>query len=155
MARESAGLLMYRVRQGGVEFLLVHPGGPFWKTKDAGSWTIPKGEISAGENPFDAAVREFEEELGFRPEGEFAPLGSVKQKSGKTVQAWAFAGDCDPAQVRSNTFRMEWPPKSGKFVEFPEVDRAAFFTNTEARARINPAQIAFLDRVIEKLKGAG
>lgn len=140
----SAGLLMYRIRQGGIEVLLVHPGGPFWKNKDEGSWTIPKGEIGAGEAALDAACREFGEETGLEPVAPFVPLGHIRQKSGKTVHAWAFEGDCNPASIRSNAFELEWPPKSGRIQSFPEVDRAAFFDLSRARRMINPAQAEFL-----------
>lgn len=144
MPRESAGLLMYRVRNGALEFLLVHPGGPFWKTKDAGAWTIPKGEIQPGEEPLTAAQREFEEELGFKPAGAFLPLAPIKQKAGKVVRAWAVEGDCDPATIKSNTFEMEWPPRSGRLQQFPEIDRAAFFNMQTAVQRINRAQAPLL-----------
>jgi predicted NUDIX family NTP pyrophosphohydrolase len=147
MARTSAGLLMYRVRGGVVEVLLVHPGGPFWRNKDEGAWSIPKGEVAEGEDLLEAARREFEEELGTRPEGTFAPIGSVKQKGGKVVHAWAFEGDLDLSAVRSNTFEMEWPPRSGKRVAFPEVDRAEFFDLATARGKINAGQAEFLDRI--------
>lgn len=142
---------MYRRRAGELEFLLVHPGGPFWKAKDAGAWTIPKGEIEEGEDALAAAKREFEEELGFKLEGEFIELMPIKQKSGKRVQAWAFEGDCDTSQIKSNTFTMEWPPRSGKMSEFPEVDRAAFFDLREAKEKINPAQVALLEELGTKL----
>jgi predicted NUDIX family NTP pyrophosphohydrolase len=151
MSKQSAGLLMYRRRAGELEFLLVHPGGPFWKAKDAGAWTIPKGEIEEGEDALAAAKREFEEELGFKLEGEFIELMPIKQKSGKRVQAWAFEGDCDTSQIKSNTFTMEWPPRSGKMSEFPEVDRAAFFDLREAKEKINPAQVALLEELGTKL----
>ncbi len=151
MAKESAGLLMYRHRAGKLEFLLVHPGGPFWKGKEAGAWTVPKGEVQPGEDPLAGAQREFEEELGFKPNGEFVPLSPVKQKSGKLVRAWAFAGDCSPDTCKSNTFKLEWPPRSGQFQDFPEVDRAAFFTFEEAREKINPAQIALLEELQNRL----
>jgi len=147
MPEISAGLLMYRVREGELEFLLVHPGGPFWKNKDAGVWTIPKGEISPGEDALPAAKREFEEELGVTPQGTFIHLTPVKQKGGKLVHAWAFEGDCDPNQTKSNTFTIEWPRRSGKLCTFPEVDRAAFFPFNAARAKINPAQIALLEEL--------
>src|ERR1700687_424353 len=140
MPRVSAGLLMYRRRGGALEVLLVHPGGPFWAKKDLGSWTIPKGEQAEGEDELTTARREFEEETGIRPEGTFHPLGSVRQKGGKVVHAWAFEGDCDPAAIRSNTFRVEWPPRSGQWQIYPEVDRAEWFGLDEARRRINPAQ---------------
>ena len=145
----SAGLLMYRRSDaGGVEVLLVHPGGPFFANRDAGVWTIPKGMPDAGEDLLDCARREFREETGFDPgPGPFAPLGSVKQKGGKTVHAWAFAGDCDPARCVSNTFKVQWPPRSGKWAEFPEIDRAEWFGMDEAREKINPAQAMFLDRL--------
>lgn len=144
MARESAGLLMYRIHNGAPEVLLVHPGGPFWKAKDAGAWTIPKGEIQPSEEPLAAALREFEEELGFKPAGSFFPLASIRQKGGKVVHAWAFEGECDPAAIRSNTFDLEWPPRSGKLQQFPEVDRAGFFSFAVAAQKINPAQIGLL-----------
>jgi len=142
---------MYRVRDGGPEFLLVHPGGPFWGKKDAAAWTIPKGEIQEGEEPLAAARREFAEELGFPAEGDFIELTPITQKGGKTVHAWAFASDCDPAVIKSNSFKMEWPPKSGRFQSFPEVDRAAFFKLEEAKTKINPAQIPLLEELVERL----
>jgi predicted NUDIX family NTP pyrophosphohydrolase len=150
MPKTSAGLLMYRTRNGMLEVLLAHPGGPFWRNKDDGAWTIPKGEIDPGEDPLLAAQREFTEETGLAPAGPFTPLGSIKQKSGKIVQAWAFAGDCDPATIKSNTFKLEWPPKSGKFQDVPEIDRAAFWPIPQARLKINPAQAPFLD-ALEKI----
>src|SRR5436190_1037143 len=115
MQKVSAGLLMYRVRETELEFLLAHPGGPFWKHRDAGAWTIPKGEIQDGEDPLAAAMREFEEEIGLKPSGSFVELTPIQQKGGKIVHAWAFEGDCDTAAVHSNSFQMEWPPRSGKF----------------------------------------
>jgi predicted NUDIX family NTP pyrophosphohydrolase len=135
---------MFR-RRAALEVLLVHPGGPFWAKKDEGVWSIPKGEPGEGEAALDTARREFEEETSLRAEGPFLPLGSVRQKGGKVVQAWAFAGDCDPALVRSNTCEIEWPPRSGRRRTIPEVDRAQWFDLAEARRRINPAQAAFLD----------
>jgi predicted NUDIX family NTP pyrophosphohydrolase len=150
MAKSSAGLLMYRQR-GGLEVLLVHPGGPFWKSKDDGAWTIPKGEFSADELPLDAALREFREETGLEARGPFTELGPVKQKGGKVVYCWAFEGDCDPAAIRSNTFTMEWPPKSGKQAEFPEIDRAAWFTPAEARKKILPALTALIEQLEQAL----
>ena len=147
MPKISAGLLMYRVREGELEFLLAHPGGPFWKDRDAGAWTIPKGEIQAGEDPLAAARREFEEEIGIKPEGDFVVLNPITQKSGKIVHAWAFEGDCETTCIRSNTFQMEWPPRSGKFVTCPEVDRACFFRLAEARRKINPAQVPLLEEL--------
>jgi predicted NUDIX family NTP pyrophosphohydrolase len=149
MAKASAGLLMYRKRGVQWEVLLVHLGGPFWSNKDAGAWFVPKGEINPGEDELSAAKREFEEETGLHPPvGEFLPLGSVKHKSGKTVTAWAFEGDCDPATLRSNTFQVEWPPHSGKMREFPEIDRAAFFTLEAAREKMQPAELEFLARLL-------
>jgi predicted NUDIX family NTP pyrophosphohydrolase len=152
MPKLSAGLLMYRLREGGVEVLLVHPGGPIWAKKNEGAWSIPKGEVETGEDPLSTAKREFEEELGFAPEGKFIKLQDVKQKGGKTVQAWAFEGNCEPSSVRSNTFLMEWPPRSGNKQEFPEVDRAEFFEMMCAKQRINPAQaelLSELERLLE------
>ena len=145
MPKISAGLLLYRTQNGALEFLLVHPGGPFWKNKDAGAWTIPKGEIGDNEEPLAAAIREFEEELGFKPTGPFTELTPIQQKGGKVVHAWAFEGNCDPTQIKSNTFSMEWPPRSGKQTEFPEVDRAEFFDFECAKTKINPAQVPFLE----------
>jgi predicted NUDIX family NTP pyrophosphohydrolase len=142
---------MYRVRGDELDFLLVHPGGPLWKAKDAGIWSIPKGEIHPGEDGLEAARREFEEELGFKAQGPFVELTPITQKSGKIVHAWAFASDCDPSQIRSNTFSMEWPPHSGRMGTFPEVDRAAFFSLEQAKARINPAQTALLEELLQKL----
>ncbi len=152
MTRQSAGLLLYRRKESGLEFLLVHPGGPFWKNKDAGAWTIPKGEIQPGETPLACAQREFAEELGFLPQGEFIPLTPVKQKGGKLILAWAVQGDCDPAAINSNTFTLEWPPRSGKLQEFPEIDRASFFTLDAARQKINPAQINLLEELSSLLR---
>ncbi len=153
MKKESAGLLLFRERESVLEVLLVHPGGPFWKNKDLGAWTIPKGEIEPGADPLATALREFEEETGFQPHGPYLPLGSVKLKSGKTVQAWAFRGDCDPSRARSNSVTLEWPPGSGRTMTFPEVDRAEFFPLGEASRRLNPAQTAFLT-ALEKLLSA-
>lgn len=146
---------MYRSREGELEFLLVHPGGPLWERKDAGIWSIPKGEIHSGENVLAAAKREFEEELGFKADGPFIQLSPIKQKSGKIVHAWAFAGDCDPGSVLSNTFSMEWPPHSGRTGSFPEVDRAEFFSLERARRKINPAQVALLEELEQKLVADG
>jgi predicted NUDIX family NTP pyrophosphohydrolase len=143
---------MYRRGAGGaVEVLLVHPGGPFWAKKDAGAWSIPKGEVSEGEDVLEAARREFAEELGFAADGEYRELGSAKQKGGKVVHAWAFEGDCDTAACRSNTVRVEWPPRSGKWQTFPEVDRAEFFTLEAAREKINAGQVPLLERLSELL----
>src|ERR1700732_2419849 len=126
MAKTSAGLLMYRERNGQMEVLLVHLGGPFWKNKDRGAWFVPKGEINAGEDLLEAAKREFQEETGLVPRGELLSLGRVKHQTRKTGPAWAFAGNCDPSSLKSNTFEMEWPPKSGRMSPFPEIDRAGF-----------------------------
>ncbi|HEY2082781.1 MAG TPA: NUDIX domain-containing protein [Verrucomicrobiae bacterium] len=147
MQKVSAGLLMYRMREGELEFLLAHPGGPFWKDRDAGAWTIPKGEIQPGEEPLAAAKREFEEEIGVKPHGDFIELKPITQKGGKIVHAWAFEGECDTACIHSNTFQMEWPPRSGKFQDCPEVDRACFFHLAEAKRKINPAQVALLEEL--------
>ena len=147
MAKQSAGILLYRHVEDELQVFLAHPGGPFWTGKDLGAWTIPKGEIQAGEDPLQAARREFEEEIGVALDGEFVALAPVRQRSGKVVLAWAVEGECDPAAVRSNTFSMEWPPKSGKQAEFPEVDRAEWFSMDEARRKILPAQIPFLDQL--------
>jgi predicted NUDIX family NTP pyrophosphohydrolase len=143
---------MYRVRGDELEFLLVHPGGPLWAAKDAGIWSIPKGEIHPGEDGLEAAKREFEEELGLKAQGTFVELTPITQKSGKIVHAWAFAGDCDPSQIQSNTFSMEWPPRSGRTGTFPEVDRAAFFRLEQAKARIIPAQAPLLEELLRKLE---
>jgi predicted NUDIX family NTP pyrophosphohydrolase len=144
----SAGILLYRVRDGALEVLLVHPGGPLWARKDAGAWSIPKGEYGDGEEPLSAARREFEEELGSAlPSCEPRYLGEIRQRSGKRVSAWAQPGDLDVDTVASNTFELEWPPRSGRIREFPEVDRAEWFPLAAARERINPAQAELLDRL--------
>jgi len=148
MAKQSAGILMYRRDPGGLSVLLVHPGGPFWAKKDLGAWSIPKGEYSAGEDPLGIAVREFEEETGVRLEGEFRPLGEVRQAGGKRVIAWALEGDLDPAAIRSNAFELEWPPKSGRKQSFPEIDRAEWFAPDAAREKINPSQRELIDRLV-------
>jgi predicted NUDIX family NTP pyrophosphohydrolase len=152
VARRSAGIVLYRSGADGVEVLLVHPGGPFWAKKDAGSWSIPKGEYEDGEDPLACALREFEEETGTRLDGsDVAELGSVRQKSGKQVTAWAVAGDLDPAAVRSNTFVMEWPPRSGRQAEFPEIDRAQWFGVDLAREKLVSAQAELIDRLLERV----
>lgn len=153
MPKQSAGLLLFRRRGADIEVLLAHPGGPLWTHKDAGAWTIPKGEIHEGEAPLAAACREFIEETGFPCPGPFIALTPIRQRAGKIVHAWAFAGDCDPAGLRSNTFTMEWPPRSGQMAAFPEIDRAAFFSLAAARAKINPAQCALLDELERRLLG--
>jgi predicted NUDIX family NTP pyrophosphohydrolase len=148
----SAGLLMFRRKGRAPEVLLVHPGGPFWVTKDDGAWTIPKGEAAPDENLLRRAAIEFEEELGIKPPGNLIPLGSIKQKGGKTVHAWAFEGDLPKSfELKSNVFEMEWPPRSGKLRKFPEIDRAEFFAEEVARRKINPAQVSFLTRLREQL----
>ena len=147
-SKRSAGLLLYRTRHGAIEAFLVHPGGPFWAKKDEGAWTIPKGEIDEGEDPLAAAMREFAEETGTMLQGEFRALPPVRQAGGKTVLAWALAGDLDAAAIRSNEFEMEWPPKSGKRRRFPEIDRAEWFALEEARRKINKAQIVLLDALV-------
>ena len=154
MSKESAGLLVYRKRAAELEVLLVHPGGPFWQKKEAGAWSIPKGELEPGEDPLACARREFTEELGQAVEGEFLPLQPVKQKSGKLVRAWAIEGEVDSQNFRSNTFTMEWPPRSGRMQQFPEVDRAGYFSLSEAKVKINPAQAALIDE-LENLRGSG
>lgn len=148
MVKRSAGLLMYRRQQYEVEVLLVHPGGPYWASKDQGVWTIPKGEYEDDEEPFAAAKREFVEETGFTARGEFLSLGEVRQKSGKLVTAWAFQGDCDASQLQSNTCEIEWPPKSGKHLQIPEVDRGRWFTMDDARRYIRPELDELLLRLI-------
>ncbi len=154
MPKHSAGLLMYRRRNTTLEVFLVHPGGPFWAKKDLGAWSIPKGEYLDQEVPLIAAQREFEEETGFVPRGPFLELGEVKQTGGKLVRAWAFAGDCDPQNLRSNTFTLEWPPHSGRKIEVPEVDRGSWYSIAEARSRLLASQRPFLDRLVEKVLGA-
>ena len=151
MSKRSAGILMYRRAVLRLELLLVHPGGPFWKKRDAGAWSIPKGEYAPGEEPLAVAVREFEEETGAKLLGEFQPLGDVVQKGGKIIAAWALEGDLDPATIRSNTFEIEWPPKSGRTAAFPEVDRAGWFSPDEARDKIVPSQSLFITRLEERI----
>ena len=158
MARKnlSAGLLLYRRRSGELEVLLAHPGGPFWTNKDDGAWTIPKGLVDEGEDHLATAKREFEEELGVKPDAsEYLELGEVRQKAGKTVVGFAFEGDLDPAAIKSNTFKAQWPPRSGQWRTFPEVDRAEFFSIERARTKINPAQTEFLSRLEALLEPGG
>lgn len=145
MTKHSAGLVMYRRAGPALEVLLVHPGGPFWANKDEGAWSIPKGACSQGEEPLAAAQREFEEETGFRPAGPFVALGDFRQSSAKTISAWAMEGDLDPARLRSNTFSMPWPPRSGRMQEFPEVDRAEWFEPQEAARKILKGQRGILE----------
>ena len=148
----SAGLMMYRVRDGELEIFLAHPGGPYWEKKDAGGWSIPKGEVEPGEDLEATAAREFEEEIGVTPQGPRISLGSIRQRGGKTVHCWAFAGEWEDGRVPdSNTFELEWPRGSGAMVAFPEVDRAAFFSTTEARVKINVAQVELIDRLAAHL----
>jgi predicted NUDIX family NTP pyrophosphohydrolase len=143
----SAGILLYRRRGGILQVFLVHPGGPLWTKKDTGAWSIPKGLLNTGEDPLDAAKREFREETGFTAPGPFIALTPVMRKGGKVIQAWASEGDCDPAAITSNTFSMEWPPRSGRQQEFPEVDRAAWFDIEEAKKKINQGQAGLLEEL--------
>jgi predicted NUDIX family NTP pyrophosphohydrolase len=147
MARKSAGILLWKRERDLVLVLLVHPGGPFWKNKDAGAWSIPKGEYDEDEEPLAAARREFAEELGALPAGEVTPLGEIRQKAGKAVTAFALEGDFDCATFKCNSFEIEWPPKSGKRASFPEIDQAQWFSLHEARRRINPAQAELIGRL--------
>jgi predicted NUDIX family NTP pyrophosphohydrolase len=148
VAKRSAALLLYRRDGGELEVLLAHPGGPLWAKRDAGAWSVPKGEIERGEDPLAVARREFEEETGQRaPDGDLVSLGEIRQKSGKLVAAWAAEGDLDPSTAKSNTFPLEWPPGTGNWIDVPEVDRVAWFGLDEARKRLNPAQVAFVDRL--------
>jgi predicted NUDIX family NTP pyrophosphohydrolase len=151
MPKRSAGLLVYRSTAGRLEVLLVHPGGPYWAKRDDGAWSVPKGEHEPDEDPFDVAIREFREELGLDPPAGRVPisLGELRQASGKRVSAWAIEGDLDVERIRSNTFTMEWPPRSGTTREFPEVDRAAWFNLDLARRKLIPGQVGFLDRLRE------
>jgi predicted NUDIX family NTP pyrophosphohydrolase len=150
-AKQSAGLLLFRRSGDEIEVFLVHPGGPYWVRKDAGSWTIPKGEFELDENPLTAARREFQAETGFETAGPFFELGSVRQKSGKVVFAWAFEGDCDPALLVSNTCEIEWPPRSKKRISIPEIDRGAWFSVPKAADFVREEQRPFLDRLHEQL----
>jgi predicted NUDIX family NTP pyrophosphohydrolase len=152
MAKQSAGILMYRRRSNAPEVLLVHPGGPFWKNKDDGAWSIPKGLFETGEDPLAAAKREFEEETGSTPVGEFMALGGFKQPGGKTVFAWAVESDFDLDSFRSNSFEMEWPPRSGRKQQFPEADRAAWFGSPDAMRKILKGQAAILVALLERLQ---
>lgn len=154
MPTTSAGLLLYRSTLSGLEVLLVHPGGPFWRRKDLGAWSIPKGEATEGEDLLAAAKREFNEETGFHAKGPAIPLGLTRQPGGKIVHAWAVNGDVDPSQLRSNTFQIEWPRGSGRIRSFPEVDEAAWFHLAEAQRRIAPAQATFLDALATALKAS-
>lgn len=155
MARKSsAGLLMYRNTGSGLEVFLIHPGGPFWARKDKGAWSIPKGELETGEDPLTAARREFQEETGLLPQGPLTSLGVSRQGGGKAVHAFAVEGDCNVEEVASNTFEMEWPPRSGKIRRFPEIDRAAWFPISVACEKINPGQVAFLEALESNLRAS-
>jgi len=154
MPRTSAGLLMYRIKDGTIQVLLAHPGGPLFSKKDDGAWTIPKGEPDPGEELFLAAQREFEEETGVKPRSPFIALKPIQQKGGKIVHAWAFKGDCDPKTIKSNLFTMEWPPKSGKQMQFPEIDRAEFFDLDVARIKIKAKQDALIAELESILKNS-
>jgi predicted NUDIX family NTP pyrophosphohydrolase len=153
--KRSAGILLYNLKAGEPRVLLVHPGGPFWARKDAGAWSIPKGEYESGEDALRAAIREFGEETGMALAGDFQALGEIVQKGGKAVTAWACEGEFDPATLVSNFCEIEWPPRSGKRLSIPEADRAEWFTLDEARARLNPAQVQFLDRLAAHLASGG
>ncbi|MGI8615409.1 MAG: NUDIX domain-containing protein [Actinomycetota bacterium] len=155
MPKLSAGLLVYRLVDGEPEVLLVHPGGPYWAKKDDGAWSIPKGEYEPDEDPLEVALREFEEEIGETPPDPAGAvwLGELRQPSGKIVSAWAVDGDVDVSDVHSNTFEMEWPPRSGRTKEFPEVDRAAWFEVEEARSKLHRGQLGFIDRLLELVEG--
>jgi predicted NUDIX family NTP pyrophosphohydrolase len=148
----SAGILLYRLKDKKPEFFLVHPGGPFFRNKNEGWWTVPKGELLPDEKPLDAAVREFTEETGYRPLAPFTELTAIKQKAGKTVLCWATEGDFDPDKITSNRFEIEWPPKSGKKASFPEVDKAGWFNYDEAVKLINESQVSLLDELLQVLK---
>ena len=150
-AGESAGMVLFRRTASGIEVFLAHPGGPFWKNKDAGAWTIPKGLVDEGETPLVAGQREFYEETGIIPQPPFLPLGEIRQKAGKRVHAWAWEGDADPATVTSNEMRTEWPRGSGRWLAFPEIDRCAWFDTAAAREKLNPAQAELIDRLIATL----
>ena len=159
LQRVSAGLLMYRFPKGSLQIFLAHPGGPLFRNKDEGHWTIPKGEPPDGEALLDAATREFEEETGIKPVGPYVELGSIRQKGGKRVYAWAFEGDCDESRpIRSNLFEIEWPPRSGRYASFPEVDRARFFSLNEGKSKMKDTQWPLVERlvaILEKVNGAG
>jgi predicted NUDIX family NTP pyrophosphohydrolase len=152
MNNKSAGILAFRKNAKGIEIFLMHPGGPFWKNKDVGAWSIPKGEIDETESEIDAAKREFEEETGIKIKGELIALQPIRQKNGKLVTAWALDQDIDAAGITCNLFEMEWPPKSGKYQQFPEMDRAEWFSVTTAKEKIIPAQAALIDQLEEILK---
>jgi predicted NUDIX family NTP pyrophosphohydrolase len=156
VSKRSAGILLFKIADGTPQVLVVHPGGPFWKKKDAGVWSIPKGEYDPDEDAQSAAIREFAEETGMAlTDRELSPLGEVKQRNGKLVTAWAVEGDFEVSDLRSNEFELEWPPKSGRRQRFPEVDRAMWCDPKTAREKLNPAQAAFVDRLLDQLRSAG
>jgi predicted NUDIX family NTP pyrophosphohydrolase len=152
MSKKSAGILLYRMRNKFLEVFLVHPGGPFWAKKDGGAWSIPKGEFTDGEDPLKAAIREFKEETGIAIDGDFLELNPVKQKSGKLVYAWAVEGDIDSKKIKSNDFEMEWPPRSGKMKEFPEIDKADWFSINEAGLKVNTGQLPLLNELASRIQ---
>lgn len=154
MPKKSAGVLLYRLHEDGPEVLLVHPGGPYWEKKDSGAWSIPKGELIGDESPLEAAKREFLEETGCDAADNLVPLTPLAQPSGKLVYCWATIGDCDESAVKSNTFMMEWPPRSGKHAEFPEIDRAGWFPLAQAREKISSGQKGFIDQLEKMLAGS-
>lgn len=153
MSKKSAGILLVRFKNKSPEFLLVHPGGPFWEKKDLGAWSIPKGEFSENENPLEAAKREFKEETGMKVSGEFIPLAPLKQKSGKIIYAWALQGNIDAQQIRSNLFKLEWPPRSGTKKYFPEINRAEWFDINVAKLKIQPGQLGFIEDWYNRIVG--
>ena len=155
MPKITAGILLYRFRDGGLEVFLAHPGGPYWRKKDQGAWTLPKGEIENGEDPLEAARREFGEETGHHPPGPFEALGKARLRSGKLILAWACEGDLDPQALVSNEFEVEWPPRSGRRMRFPEIDRGDFFRPEEGRDKLHPAQLPFLDELERILRESG
>jgi len=152
MSKMSAGIALYRRAGAGIEIFLVHPGGPFWQNKDDGAWSFPKGEYAEGEDPLSVARREFQEETGCEIDGDFVPLDAIKQPGGKVVRLWAVEGDCDADAIRSNTFSMEWPPKSGRQQEFPEVDRAGWFSPSDAKRKLLAGQRGLLDQLCDRLQ---
>ena len=151
--KTSAGILLYRFHQQQLQVFLVHPGGPFWKNKDLGAWSIPKGEYSADEHPLATAIREFKEETGQTIEGDFQPLGQIKQKGGKLITAWAVQGNIDASKITSNLISIPWPPRTNKFIEIPEVDKGEWFDTATALTKINPAQAAFIHQLVTVYSG--
>jgi predicted NUDIX family NTP pyrophosphohydrolase len=151
MTKKSAGLDLYRFKDSQLEVFLVHPGGPFWSKKNEGAWSIPKGEYEEGEDPFEVAKREFKEETGFEADGDFISLSPLKQPSRKIIIAWALEGDCDADKIKSNTFMIEWPPRSGKYAKFPEVDRAGWFSISVAKRKLLKGKVRFIEQLHEKL----